>query len=199
MDSNASGFLLNNSFLHSVYYQNNEENSMIDLGLSLRTFQPQPYNPSTHSVSLEAGYGDLISWPGQASSSHKKSLNTGYSELAPKDCDDEAEGVQSKERWAYVKVNMDGVLVGRKVCMLDHGGYLGLARQLEEMFGRHTASGLRLFEFESDFLLFYKDDMENAWKNVGDVPWKEFVERVKRLRICRKNEVVYRPCSSSFN
>ncbi|KAK8643517.1 hypothetical protein V6N13_012810 [Hibiscus sabdariffa] len=136
---------------------------------------------------------------GEASSSHKKSLNTGYSELAPKDCDDEAEGVQSKERWAYVKVNMDGVLVGRKVCMLDHGGYLGLARQLEEMFGRHTASGLRLFEFESDFLLFYKDDMENAWKNVGDVPWKEFVERVKRLRICRKNEVVYRPCSSSFN
>ncbi|KAE8713515.1 Auxin-responsive protein IAA34 [Hibiscus syriacus] len=73
---------------------------MIDLGLSLRTLQPQPYHPSTHYR------------------------------------DDEAEGVQSKERWAYVKVNMDGVMVGRKVCMLDQGGYLGLARQLEDMFGK---------------------------------------------------------------
>lgn len=48
---------------------------------------------------------------------------------------DEAEGVESKERWVYVKVNMDGVMVGRKVCVVRHGGYLGLARQLEEMFG----------------------------------------------------------------
>ncbi|KAE8701476.1 Detected protein of unknown function [Hibiscus syriacus] len=159
MDSNASGFLLNNSILQTVYCQNSEENGMIDLGLSLRTFQPQPYQPSTFQVS----------------SSHRKSSNAEYSELAPKDPGDEAEGVQSKERCAYVKVNMDGVMVGRKVCMLDQGGYLGLARQLED------------------------DDTEDNWKNVSDVPWKEFAEQVKRLRIGRKNEAVYRPCSSSFN
>ncbi|KAE8692333.1 hypothetical protein F3Y22_tig00110840pilonHSYRG00096 [Hibiscus syriacus] len=156
MDSNASGFLLNNSILHSVYCQNNEENGMIDLGLSLRTFQPQPYHPSTHLLSLEAGYGGLISWPSQASSSHRESSNAGYSELAPKDPDDEAEGVQSK-----------GV------------------------------SGLRLFELESEFLLFYKDDTEDNWKNVGDVPWKEFAERVKRLRIGRKNDAVHRHSTNS--
>lgn len=50
--------------------------------------------------------------------------------------DEEAEGVQSKETWAYVKVNMDGVLVGRKICILDHCGYPSLACQLEDMFGR---------------------------------------------------------------
>ena len=80
-------------------------------------------------VSLE-GYSDLISYP-QTNSQLNRS-NTGYSRLAPEDC----EGVHSRERWAYVKVNMDGVMVGRKVCMLDHGGYSTLARQLEEMFGK---------------------------------------------------------------
>ena len=84
-------------------------------------------------VSLE-GYNDLISW--SQAESQLKSSNTGYSRRAPEGCDDEAEGVQSRERWVYVKVNMDGVMVGRKVCMLDHGGYSGLARQLEEMFGK---------------------------------------------------------------
>ncbi|XWS22468.1 hypothetical protein CRYUN_Cryun29cG0037400 [Craigia yunnanensis] len=190
MDLNASGFL-NNSTLHSVYYQTKEDNGIIDLGLSLKTLQPEAYHPSRHMVSLE-GYSDLISYP--QTNSQLKSSNTGYSRLAPEDCHDEVEGVQSRERWAYVKVNMDGVMVGRKVCMLDHGGYSGLARQLEEMFGRHTASGLRLFEVESEFSLFYKD-MEENWRNVGDVPWKEFVERVKRLRISRKNEALH-PCSS---
>ena len=51
MDSNASGFLLNNSTLHSVYYQAKEDNSIIDLGLSLRTSQPEAYHPSRHSKS----------------------------------------------------------------------------------------------------------------------------------------------------
>ncbi|KAG8492952.1 hypothetical protein CXB51_012650 [Gossypium anomalum] len=145
MDSNASSFLLNDSILHSVYnYQSNEENGIIDLGLSLGTFQPQPYHPSTHLVSLEGRYSDLINWPGQPNSSHQKSSNAGYSE----ECQDEAEGVESKER---------------------------------------------LFGVESEYWLLYKDDIEENWRNVGDVPWKEFVERVKRLRICRKKDDVYRP------
>ena len=49
MDSNASGFLLNNSILHSVYYQTKEDNGIIDLGFSLRTLQPEAYHPSRHS------------------------------------------------------------------------------------------------------------------------------------------------------
>ncbi|PPS10881.1 hypothetical protein GOBAR_AA09777 [Gossypium barbadense] len=164
MDSKASSFFLNDSILHSVYnYQSNEENGIIDLGLSLGTVQPQPYHPSTHCK-----YSALLNWPRQPNSSHQKSSNAGYSE----ECQDEAEAVESKERWVYVKVNMDGVMVGRKVCMVDHGGYLGLAQQLEEMFGRHSLSGLRLFGVESEYWLLYKDDIGENWRNVGDVPWK---------------------------
>ncbi|KAJ4709872.1 Auxin-responsive protein [Melia azedarach] len=178
MDSNSSGFLLN-----SVYYQSKEDDGIIDLGLSLRTLQPESSHPSAgHKVSL-GGYSDLIEWPQE--NLQMKNSNRRYQGIIQEEGDDEeAEGVQSKETWAYVKVNMDGVLVGRKICILDHCGYPSLACQLEDMFGRNSASGLRLFQVGSEFSLFYKDREEN-WRAVGDVPWKEFVESVKRLRIAR--------------
>ena len=40
MDSNTSGFF------QSVYYQAKEDDGFIDLGLSLRTLQPEAYHPS---------------------------------------------------------------------------------------------------------------------------------------------------------
>ncbi|KAK2635258.1 hypothetical protein Ddye_030050 [Dipteronia dyeriana] len=179
MDSNTSGFLLNPSALHSVYYQAKEDDGFIDLGLSLRTLQPESYHPSGHSLE---GYGDPIEWP--QTNLQLKNSSRGCEGQAPEDGDNEAEGVQSKERSVYVKVNMDGVTVGRKICILDHQGYSTLARTLEDMFGRQSESGLSLFQAGSEFSLFYKDAEEN-WRPAGDVPWNEFVESVKRLRIAR--------------
>lgn len=83
----------------------------------------------------QEGYGELMAWPPQANRSAKHS-NSGYQGITQEECDEDSEGVQSKENWAYVKVNMDGVVVGRKICILDHGGYSSLAIQLEDMFGR---------------------------------------------------------------
>ncbi|KAL5553070.1 hypothetical protein UlMin_040471 [Ulmus minor] len=186
MDSNTSSFLLNPSTIQSVYYEAKEDDGMIDLGLSLRTFQhPEAYHPTGHLMSLE-GYDDLIDWPranlNLKSPSNEEPRNTNFSE----DCEKDGEGIQSKERWAYVKVNMDGVIVGRKVCILDHGSYSSLALQLEDMFGTLSESGLRLFQAGSEFSLFYKNRDDN-WRTVGDVLWMEFVECVKRLRIARKS------------
>ncbi|KAH9795037.1 hypothetical protein WN944_011621 [Citrus x changshan-huyou] len=180
MDSNASGFLLSPSTFHSVYNQAKQDDGVIDLGLSLRTFQPEAYHPSGHSLE---GYGDdLIEWP--ETNLQLKNSNRRFQGLVEEDVDEEAEGIQSKERWAYVKVNMDGVMVGRKICILDHCGYSSLASQLEDMFGKSSTSRLRLFQARSEFSLLYKDGEEN-WRTVGDVPWTEFVESVKRLRIAR--------------
>ena len=82
------------------------------------------------------GYGDdLIEWP--ETNLQLKNSNRRFQGLVEEDVDEEAEGIQSKERWAYVKVNMDGVMVGRKICILDHCGYSSLASQLEDMFGRN--------------------------------------------------------------
>ncbi|KAM1402211.1 hypothetical protein ACFX2I_010986 [Malus domestica] len=189
MDPNALSFLVSPSTFQSVYYEAKENDGIIDLGLSLRALQPETYHPSAHLVSLE-GYDDLIDWP-QANLNLKNTSILNVRNVA-EDCDEEAEGVQSKERRAYVKVNMDGLVIGRKVCIPDHSGYSSLAFQLEDMFGRQSGSGLRLFQDGSEFLLFYKDRDDN-WRTVGDVPWKEFVECVTRMKIARKNQAFLSP------
>ncbi|KAL8167221.1 hypothetical protein V2J09_008720 [Rumex salicifolius] len=179
MNSDMNGFF----GLHSTY----KDNGVIDLGLSLKTQNPQVYHSSTQ-FGVPEGYNGT-EWtdlkPELMSGQPLDHDQYGCSK-AIEECDEEVEGVQSKERWGYVKVNMDGVLVGRKICILDHSHYSTLAIQLEDMFGRLCIPGLRLFQAESDFCLFYKDS-NGIWRHVGDVPWKDFVDCVKRLKIVRKN------------
>ncbi|KAK3036709.1 hypothetical protein RJ639_030533 [Escallonia herrerae] len=189
MDSNTSGNLLNHTTLPSVYYQGKADGSTVDLGLSLRALQPEAYHPTGHG-----DYGDFLGW--HQWQPQLKGSDFAFPRKCTEDFADETEGVQSKERWAYVKVNMEGVIVGRKVCILDHTDYSSLAIQLEDMFGRQSIWALRLFQVGSQFSLFYKDRNEQ-WRIVGDVPWKEFVDCVKRLRIVRKNEVLV-SSSSTF-
>lgn len=84
------------------------------------------------------GYGtcSALGWPQLNADS--RNANPGCPEIDPEDCEEETEGVQSKERWAYVKVNMEGVVIGRKICIFDLAGYSSLAIQLEDMFGRQA-------------------------------------------------------------
>ncbi|RZC61395.1 hypothetical protein C5167_023145 [Papaver somniferum] len=150
-----------------------------------------------HLVVNSADYGELIGWSHQLNNPYMKaSISNVYQTMVMLD-DEETEVVQSKERWAYVKVNMEGIVIGRKICIHEHAGFTSLAIQLEDMFGRHSMFGLRLFDTESEFSLFYKDSTE-SWRTVGDVPWKEFVERVTRLRITRKDGVFFPPSVSSL-
>lgn len=105
----------------------------------------------------------------------------------------------------FVKVNMDGMTVGRKVDLNAHSSYEGLLSALEEMFqpsnngaqgASQAASGrenhlndvkqLRLLH-GSDFVLTY-EDQDGDWMLVGDVPWSMFVNMVRRLRITRGSE-----------
>ncbi|TYI55558.1 hypothetical protein E1A91_D11G150000v1 [Gossypium mustelinum] len=106
----------------------------------------------------------------------------------------------------FVKVNMDGIPIGRKVDLNAHGSYEKLAKTLEDMFLETSPSvsqvGSRalehgttnkltrpskLLDVSSDFALTYKDK-EGDWMLVGDVPWELFVSSVKRLRIMRTSE-----------
>ncbi|KAJ8631016.1 hypothetical protein MRB53_024339 [Persea americana] len=182
------------------------EGEDIDLGLTLSTsLQQGTYNHPPGRYSSPSECGEMMGWP--QVTPYQKSSNMGHPAISEED-DDETQGVQSKERWPYVKVNMDGVIIGRKVCIFDHTDYSGLALELEHMFGRQYASGLRLLDNDSGFSLFYQDRNEK-WRTVGDVPWnlpderavdqrkavqlkwltyqeRDFIDSVKRLRIAPK-------------
>ncbi|GMI76159.1 indole-3-acetic acid inducible 11 [Hibiscus trionum] len=102
----------------------------------------------------------------------------------------------------FVKVNMDGIPIGRKVDLNARESYEKLAKTLEEMFLEPTPSvnppgstalqhdmtrHSKLLDLSSDFVLTY-EDKEGDWMLVGDVPWEMFRSSVKRLRIMRKSE-----------
>ncbi|KAL1208268.1 Auxin-responsive protein IAA32 [Cardamine amara subsp. amara] len=186
MDPNTpADFFHESSKFHTYYSQTKKGGGVIDLGLSLRTIQHETYLPSGQSLD---GYGELIDWsqPSYNSNTQLNNEESGNQRLAQGYYNGEEE---SRGKLAYVKVNMDGIVVGRKVCLLDQGAYSTLALQLDDMFGMQTVLGLRLFQAESEFSLVYRSK-EGIWRNVGDVPWKEFVKSVDRLRIARRNEAI---------
>ncbi|KAF3436085.1 hypothetical protein FNV43_RR23177 [Rhamnella rubrinervis] len=106
----------------------------------------------------------------------------------------------------FVKVNMDGIQIGRKVNLSAYDGYEALAWTLEDMFhgpatlvNSKRSSRLnqdiqvrgtgpsRLLDSSSEFVLTY-EDKEGDWMLVGDVPWEMFISSVKRLRIMKTSE-----------
>ncbi|WOL09913.1 auxin-responsive protein IAA10-like isoform X1 [Canna indica] len=92
----------------------------------------------------------------------------------------------------FVKVNMDGDPIGRKVDLSSHPSYETLALALEAMFFDPTLTlGVsddprtsKLLDGSSGFALTY-EDKDGDWMLVGDVPWRLFLNTVKRLRIMR--------------
>lgn len=107
----------------------------------------------------------------------------------------------------FVKVNMDGYPIGRKLDLNAHTNYEALAETLEDMFSRPTTTiggrrsvmkehdvmkqarrpASKLLDGSSDFVLTY-EDKEGDWMLVGDVPWGMFVSSVQRLRIMRTSD-----------
>lgn len=102
----------------------------------------------------------------------------------------------------FVKVNMDGVPIGRKIDLKAYDSYDKLSQALEEMFKRFInvqGSGQRQPTNPSsendhppllsgtDYVLTYEDN-EGDRMLVGDVPWDMFVNTVKRLRIMKSSE-----------
>ncbi|KAI3857098.1 hypothetical protein MKX03_000958 [Papaver bracteatum] len=99
----------------------------------------------------------------------------------------------------FVKVNMDGEQIGRKVDLNARTCYDTLAQALEEMFHNPTTANFirsngekefssKLLDGSSDFVLTY-EDREGDWMLVGDVPWGMFLNTAKRLRIMRTSEM----------
>ncbi|CAN4091041.1 unnamed protein product [Withania somnifera] len=107
----------------------------------------------------------------------------------------DAGSVKEKGHLDFVKVNIDGLPIGRKVDLNAHTCYESLANTLEDMFFESTKSGekdqatksFKLLDGSSDFVLTH-EDKEGDWMLVGDVPFGMFLNTVKRLRIMRTSE-----------
>ncbi|CAN8285946.1 unnamed protein product [Cochlearia groenlandica] len=86
----------------------------------------------------------------------------------------------------YVKVNMEGVPIGRKIDLMSLNGYHHLITTLDFMFNTSILWAEEEEEMcrEKSHVLTYADK-EGDWMMVGDVPWEMFLSTVRRLKISR--------------
>ncbi|VAH03203.1 unnamed protein product [Triticum turgidum subsp. durum] len=102
----------------------------------------------------------------------------------------------------FVKINMDGVPIGRKVDLKAHGSYGKLADAVDHLFqgllaaqrdesscaGEKPAAITGLLDGSGEYTLVYEDD-EGDQMLVGDVPWDMFIATAKRLRVLRSSDL----------
>ncbi|XP_058774179.1 auxin-responsive protein IAA26-like [Vicia villosa] len=106
----------------------------------------------------------------------------------------------------FVKINMDGVPIGRKVDLKAYHSYENLSIAVDELFrgllkaqGDSSGCGSKKNEDEEkvisgildgsgEYTLVYEDN-EGDRMLVGDVPWHMFVSTVKRLRVLKSTEL----------
>uniref|UniRef100_A0A0A9HBV4 Auxin-responsive protein n=1 Tax=Arundo donax TaxID=35708 RepID=A0A0A9HBV4_ARUDO len=105
--------------------------------------------------------------------------------------------VEAGRKGLFVKVNMDGVPIGRKLDLRAHGGYGTLSAAVDQLFRgllAAQASGAEqevitgLLDGGGEYTLVYEDD-EGDQMLVGDVPWDMFIATAKRLRVLRSSDL----------
>lgn len=155
----------------------------------IRTFRVNnlvnhPPKDNTAKESPSARYSNTL---GQGSDSHLGcSSNSASAQENAVAGANEHEKKKTSSR--LVKVNMDGMAIGRKVDLTAQSSYNALALALEDMFQTRnpylTKNTSKLLDGSSEFVLTY-EDRDGDWMLVGDVPWGMFLNSVRRLRIMR--------------
>ncbi|GAV87991.1 AUX_IAA domain-containing protein [Cephalotus follicularis] len=169
---------------------------------------------SAHSVAAAAS--QVVGWPpirayrmnsmaNQAKTLETEEFNAIIKKNRSKTNNNDTNGSAKVRATLFVKVNMDGVPIGRKVDLHALSSYETLAQTLQDMFQQPTApvtatrssiqddfmEGARrpstVLDGSSEFVLTY-EDKDGDWMLVGDVPWGIFLSSVKRLKVMRTSE-----------
>ncbi|XP_042025540.1 auxin-responsive protein IAA2-like [Salvia splendens] len=114
--------------------------------------------------------------------------------------------VENGSRTPFVKINMDGIPIGRKIDLKVYHSYEKLSYAVDELFrgliaaqkkscdGGITGEGGGgemiggLLDGSGEYTLVYEDH-EGDRMLVGDVPWHMFVSTVKRLRVLKSSKL----------
>ncbi|WOL11097.1 auxin-responsive protein IAA6-like isoform X3 [Canna indica] len=186
---------------------------------SLKTYQQQslereeahvapgnPTGPSTNSQTRTTSL-PVVGWPpirsfrkNLASSSVKQSVEHENGNIEAK-----AKAENNNKGW-LVKINMDGIPIGRKVDLKACDSYEKLSLAVQDLFlglleaqkdtcasaprkdeeAKQAFTGL--LDGSGEYTLVYEDN-EGDRMLVGDVPWEMFLSTVKRLRVLKSSDL----------
>ncbi|AED93498.1 Auxin-responsive protein IAA28 [Arabidopsis thaliana] len=112
----------------------------------------------------------VVGWPPVRSSRRNLTAQL-KEEMKKKESDEEKE--------LYVKINMEGVPIGRKVNLSAYNNYQQLSHAVDQLFSKKDS-----WDLNRQYTLVY-EDTEGDKVLVGDVPWEMFVSTVKRLHVLK--------------
>ncbi|KAH7686366.1 AUX/IAA protein [Dioscorea alata] len=149
----------------------------------------------------------VVGWPpirtfrkNIASSSSKPSLAS--PNVVPKT----EETLENCKKGLFLKINMDGIPIGRKIDLKAYNSYEKLSLAVEELFlgllaaqRDHQTIGIQdgsqekqafkgLLDGTGEYTLVYEDN-EGDRMLAGDIPWDMFVSTAKRLRVLKTADI----------
>ncbi|XP_006654667.1 auxin-responsive protein IAA18-like isoform X1 [Oryza brachyantha] len=150
----------------------------------------------------------VVGWPPIRSFRRNLTTNGSSSKQSPEQQNDEADDKAKlicKKR-PLVKINMDGIPIGRKVDLALYDSYQKLSSAVEELFrgfleaqkdlscaesgeqGTEEKIFSGLLDGTGEYTLVYEDN-DGDRMLAGDIPWNVFVSTAKRLRVMRRSEL----------
>ncbi|XP_074285363.1 auxin-responsive protein IAA18-like [Silene latifolia] len=157
----------------------------------------------------------VVGWPpirsfrkNLASSSSGKSSAEPQTVIPTKPANEKRPAAENSNKGLFVKINMDGVPIGRKVDLNAYNCYDSLSSAIDTLFRglltalqvSSSAGGMEnkqnneqkpitgLLDGTGEYTLVYEDN-EGDRMLVGDVPWQMFVSTVKRLRVLKTSDL----------
>lgn len=156
----------------------------------------------------------VVGWPPVRS--FRKNIASSSKQLPePQKYETEANPNTNSRKGNFVKINMDGVPIGRKVDLSAYDGYEKLCLAVKELFkgfyqvqkdsskvgdGESRENGEDeifscLLDGSGEYTLVY-EDTEGDRVLASDVPWRLFVSSARRLRVIKSSELSRLPTGS---
>ncbi|KAK1616265.1 hypothetical protein QYE76_021782 [Lolium multiflorum] len=160
-----------------------------------------PNNNSSQTMCCRSPGAPVVGWPPVRASRR----NLASSSRAALEQQNVKKAVKAEEtkRAPFVKVNMDGIPIGRKIDLNAFNSYEKLSLAVDKLF-RHLLAAQRdprteecppeevaisgLLDGTGEYTLVY-EDYEGDRVLVGDVPWGMFVSSAKRLRVLKTSDL----------
>ncbi|KAM0858212.1 hypothetical protein ACQ4PT_047963 [Festuca glaucescens] len=157
--------------------------------------------PNNNSSQTRSPGAPVVGWPPVRASRR----NLASSSRAALEQQNVKKAVKAEEtkRAPFVKVNMDGIPIGRKIDLNAFNSYEKLSVAVDKLF-RHLLAAQRdprteecppeevaisgLLDGTGEYTLVY-EDYEGDRVLVGDVPWGMFVSSAKRLRVLKTSDL----------
>ncbi|XP_057519457.1 auxin-responsive protein IAA26-like [Amaranthus tricolor] len=178
-----------------------------------KTFSPPSVNTAVpNSSQKRAAPAPVVGWPPIRSfrknlaSSSGKAVSESQTEIPSKTVNQKPSEDNNTQKGLFVKINMDGVPIGRKVDLSAYNNYDSLSSSVDELFRgllaaqRDSGGAIEnkqeehkpitdLLDGSGEYTLVYEDN-EGDRMLVGDVPWHMFVSTVKRLRVLKSSDLM---------